>query len=417
MLLPVLASRLFALRAQEEIDPRSEFLTNEGGNGLVATLAGAVAGNIGIGSFLALFLFANQAPVIAFSVVGAYSLGLLLCAVMAPLIRRRAEANEAVGLVDLMARTHRTERLIWIWIPMAFVFVLRSAVQLGALGLIAAPVFGNAPSLAIVASAVFIAGYLLLGGYRAAVQTDIVQAGLIVICGAVLALGLPSLEGDAAPFLSFGQYEPAILVGIWLFIPWSALLAVDNWQRITIAGSTRVAQTSYAMAALVCGSLLLLMAYAGYWAPDGADMYGTFTLLAPTGMAWIATIMFVACIMSSIDTFIMPLVSTVDRSMPMRRIRLVIMTLVGLTALTAIFFSDTLDTIIAAFNSLAVFLPAAFGTLFLRAPRAKAAIGSMYVGLISVITLSSVSQSVASLVGFALAAVVYVALNLQEDGR
>lgn len=416
LLAPVLVSLLF--RSQKATrDVRDDFLTNRGRNGITATLSGAVAGNIGIGSFLALFLFAQQAPVIAFSVVGAYTLGLVLCALLAPVIRQRAKLVGAVGLIDLVARTHGSERLAPIWLSMAVVFVLRSAVQLGALGFIAAPVFAASPTMAIIVCAALIGCYLLIGGYLAAIQTDIVQAFAIVVCAAVCGLGVSRLEGTPVPFVSFGEYQPAILVGIWLFIPWSAVLAVDNWQRITIAMSTRTASLSYLLAAVICFALLFLMAYAGYRAPQGSDMYTTFALLAPPGMAWIATIMFVACIMSSIDTFIMPLVSAADESISMARIRLVIVALIGMTALTAIVFSDTLDTIITAFNSLAVFLPVAFGALFLERPSAKAAVGSVYAGLLSAIALSFVSQSVASLSGFILAVCAYAILHACERRR
>ncbi|MEL6920265.1 MAG: hypothetical protein AAFO77_04460 [Pseudomonadota bacterium] len=409
---PLLWALAFNRNAQS-VSPRDAFLTNKGANGFRATLAGAIAGNVGIGSFLALFLFANEAPILAFSIVGAYTLGLLLCAAFAATIRERAGLLGAVGLIDLIAKAHAMKHLTPIWIAVAFVFVLRSAVQLGALGFLAAAVFGGDAALTIIACAALIALYLLVGGYRAAVQSDALQAAVIVAGGVICAFGLPNLTGTPAPFFSFGEYRPAILVGIWLFIPWSAVLAVDNWQRVTLARSTQVARSAYVCAAAVCGCLFLLMAFAGLWAAQSADLYATFAILSGPNFTWVATAMFIACIMSSIDTFIMPLVSVAAQDRPMMWTRLMICALVGLTAMTAILFSDTLDNIIAAFNSLGVFLPAAFGALYLKRTSALAAVISMYAGLFSALGIGLVDQNVASVAGFVVAAMTYALVHIR----
>lgn len=406
----ILAPVILDLRTHRRIgsaNSRGLFLVNTGGNGLIATIAGAVAGNIGIGSFLAIFLFGTVSPIIAFSIVGAYTLGLFLCAYLAPAMRKAADANGTVGLVDLIARSHRVRVLGLIWIPVAVVFVLRSAVQLGALGFITASILDISATTAIVGFSVFIGVYLVIGGYRAAVQTDMAQAIIIVVSGIICLAGIGRLDGAPPAFFSFGDYEPVLLVGIWLFIPWSAVLAVDNWQRINVASSTGTARSGYIAAAFICGVLFTLMALAGYFAPAGATMYDTFQLLVPDAFAWVPVIMFVACITSSIDTFIMPLVSVMGPSVSFAKIRLTIVALVTTTALTAILFGSFLDTIIAAFNSLAVFLPAAFGAVFLRDKSALAAVLSMNAGLAASIGLSLLDQSSASLFGFAIAAFTY----------
>lgn len=414
LLAPLVWSTAFK-HSRVHADRLDAFLINRGSNGFVATMAGAVAGNIGIGSFLALFLFANQAPLLAFSIVGAYTLGLVLCAVFANKIRAKSKAVNAVGLVDLIAKSHAIHSVAPIWFPVAFVFVLRSAVQLGALGFIVANVFGGSAALTIALCALLIGSYLIFGGYRAAVQTDIFQAAMVVVVAAICAFGLPQLDGSPKALSEFGEYKPVILIGIWLFIPWSAVLAVDNWQRITVAETDQTARNAYYAASFVCCMVFAVMAFAGYYAPVGADMYATFNQLAPSGLGWIATAMFVACIMSSIDTFIMPLVSAAAANRAIAQVRGIIIALVAATALTAIFFSDTLDTIIAAFNSLAVFLPAAFGALYLTKPAGRAAMLSMYLGLATAVTVSTIDQNSASLAGFVIAVFAYAITSLVGD--
>ncbi|MEN3794545.1 hypothetical protein [Fulvimarina sp. MAC3] len=238
----------------------AEFGLNQGRNGPLATFAGALSGNIGIGSFVALYLFTAESPVLGFSIALAYSLGLVVCAALAGTIRKVAGEHGTVGLIDLVAMSEgRTGRRI-VFACFAFVFVLRSAIQLAALGFLTAPFLGGDVTVAVIVSGLLIALYLLIGGYRAAVETDIVQAGVIILAMAICMAGLPTLAAPERPFFAFGEYRPALLAGVWLFIPWSAVLAVDNWQRITLARSDGVAQVSYLAAALVCGLLFWGMA-------------------------------------------------------------------------------------------------------------------------------------------------------------
>ncbi|MGR3491982.1 MAG: hypothetical protein ACU0DW_07965 [Shimia sp.] len=387
------------------------FFENAGRNGLVATTFGAIAGNVGIGSFLAIFLFTNVAPILGFSIVGAYTIGLLFCAAFARSIRHAGELHGARGLIDLIVLAHGTVPRWAVWGPVAIVFVLRSAVQIGALGVIAATVIGGGQAAMILLAAAMITAYLILGGYRAAVQTDILQASIVMVGGAVCAWGLSALPPPKTVTGGFGEFGPALLLGIWLFLPWSALLAVDNWQRVTLARSTRTAQVSYLLAAIICGALFTLMAVAGHRAGEGASMYATFAAVPPQGLAWVATAMFVACIMSSIDTFIMPLVSALGPRTPIWRGQMMIAALMAMTAAVALTFGDALETIIAAFNSLTVFLPAAAGALYLKRRSPSAPVWSMNLGLLASATMTMVDRNLAALVGFAVALAIYWVLH------
>ena len=388
------------------------FLTNAGRNGGLATLAGAVAGNVGIGSFLAIFLFAGQSPLIGYSIVGAYTLGLVLCAWLAPLIRARADERGTIGLVDLIATTHAGTRMGWIWMPVAVVFVLRSAVQIGAIGLIAGEALGVGRGTMIAVASALMGLYLVTGGYRAAVRTDMLQAAVLVVGMAAAATGLalaPVFVPSDATFGDLGPHEPAFLVAIWLLLPWSAVLAVDNWQRIVVARTGATARGAYLVAALACGAIFATIAVAGTGAAPGASVRDTFEALMPRGASWLASAMFVACIMSSVDTFIMPLVTSLGPVFPLRTLRVLIAALVAATAALAIAFGDTLANVIAAFNGLVVFLPAALGALLLTAPPRRGAVLSMNGGLVAAVTATMVNRDAGALTGFAVAVLLYLA--------
>ena len=405
------------------------FRTNAGGNGALATFAGAVAGNVGVGSFLAIFLFGGESPVIAASIVAAYSLGLVGCAVLAPRIRARSRHSGATGLIDMLVLSSTSPALTsaaappapavraLVWLPVALVFVLRSAVQVGALALIAAEALGVGVNVAILGSALVLGGYLVVGGYRAAVLTDMAQATVLLAGMAVAAAGLGRLEGSGGAFTALGPHGPALLVAIWLFLPWSGVLAVDNWQRIVVARSDKVATGAYLAAAATCAALFAVIAMAGVRAGEGADMRATFVALMPDGYGWLVAAMLVACILSSVDTFVMPLAASLGPGTSLTRMRLAIVALVGATAACALAFGDIIATVITAFNGLAVFVPAALGALYGGPKPPFAAAASMNAGLAGAVGFMAIDQNAAALVGFALASVVYLAFLWSARAR
>lgn len=384
------------------------FLTNRGGNGIVATACGVIAGNVGIGTFLAIHAFSAASPVIGGAVVAAYAAGLLLCAALAPAIRRRAGALGAAGLVDMIAAAHGLRRKSWIWVPVAAVFVLRAAVQLSALGLLLTPVLGGNGTLAVIAGGATIGLYLALGGYRAAVGTDVAQALVILGAVAVAAFGLPPApQADGEAPVGLGPYGPALLIGIALFLPWSAVMAIDNWQRVTLAASDRTAQAGFVLAAAACVAVYAVIAVAGQRAAPGQDVFAAFVTMMPAPVGWLATVLFVACILSSIDTFIMALVTSLGPRRPLRDLRLAVAGLMGATVACTLVLGDVLTTVIAAFNGLTALLPALAGLLLLRAPPALAAALSVNAGFAATLVAGLISIETAAMAGFVVAALVY----------
>ena len=374
------------------------FRHNGAANGYVATISGAIAGNVGIGAFIAIFLFAANSPVTGFAVV-------------APAIRRAAARHGVTGLVDLLVASHGVRSPLALWIPVAIVFILRSAVQIGALGILLAPLTGGSTALGILTGTALIGLYLVVGGYRAAVGTDILQAAIIMAGTVFAAAGLLFLDSEPAPFLSLGPYNPALLAGIAIFLPWTVVLAVDNWQRVCMARSTRVAVTGYIAGAVLAGSVFLTIAFLGYLSPGQTQALAAYSGLMPAGMAWLATLVFVAAIMSSVDTFIMPLALSFGPESTIRRTRILVAALLGVTAAMAILLGDVLANVIAAFNSLTAFLPAALGAVFLRARSALPALVSMNLGVAVTAAMTLVDRETAAFAGFACAALSYGVLH------
>lgn len=213
--------------------------------------------------------------------------------------------------------------------------------------------------------------------------------------------------GDAAIAESV-IYERLCLVGIFLFLPFSAVLGIDNWQRISTAETAPVARRAYLIGALVCGLIYAMIAFAALLPGAQDDVLASFRDLMPGGAPWLADILFASAIVSSIDTFMVPLTSTFARKgLALRQLRLLIVGLFLVVAVLAGLVGDILSSVIAAFNSLVVFLPAVYGAMVLREPRQEAAIASMIAGVAVTLLLTTIDQNSAAPIGFAVSAMVY----------
>jgi len=405
------------------------FLYNAGKWSLAEMVLSIVCGNIGITTFLALILFTVESPVLGHAVALAYAAGLVICAAMAPRIHAAARTTGTYGFVDYLVAAHDIRHPILVWLPVAVVFSLRIIIQLLALGLMISASLGVGPAAAGLIAAGSVLLYLLWGGYRAATQTDVFQGGFILLglAGLLLALiGAPSESASSGTvaFFSFGTYGPALLIGVAVFLPFSAVLSIDNWQRISTAASPTMARRAFAIAAVLCGTayLIIVAATGRTGIAPGAGIpavIGGLIDMMPHGMGWLTQLMLVAAMMSSVDTLVLPLAASLLRIADktggaLWQSRLVVTVFIAVLAALGLWIADLLNTIIGAFNTLTIFLPATFGALLLgqRAPRA--AVASVCGGVIVALTLSAVAVQLAAGIAFLFSLTVYVAL-LRRD--
>jgi len=202
-------------------------------------------------------------------------------------------------------------------IPAVFATILNVIVMLGFLviNLIAgAKIFSiftgwNFWLSALIISAVVLV-YLLMGGFKAVVYTDIIQyisiVTVIVLLAVVMTRGLPILSLD----WNFFSAGPATIFGfliIGLLVPFAS---PDLWQRVYSAKDRKTAMKGIFFSVLiymcVCFALaviaLTVKALLPALDPDTALIYGFGNLLIP-GLAGLAIVLLFAAIMSSIDTY------------------------------------------------------------------------------------------------------------------
>ncbi|MBB99632.1 MAG: hypothetical protein CML67_08865 [Rhodobacteraceae bacterium] len=400
---------------------RADFIFNSGRTGTLATVAGIVCGNIGAGTFVALLLFSDASPILGVSLAAAYALGLVICAAIAPAVHRQSRRYGVHGLVDLIVAAHGVRHPLAIWLPIAFVFLLRTAVQLLALAAILAAIMPVSNLAALVLASALTGIYTAIGGYRVATETDIFQAIVILAGIGVLTVtnagGMPHIEN----IFDLGPYKLPLLVGIWLFIPVSAVLAIDNWQRMATARAPAVARRGFLLAAPLCLFCYMGIVWLGLKGHAGEEVLAVLRATMPDHWRWLADVMLIAVLMSTMDTFVMPLVTSLERTRyTLRQLQLIVLTLFAVLAIAAYTMGPLLNSIIAAFSSLVVFLPAVLAALLWRRLSAAAAIVSLNLGVAVSLILVGVDLNYAAFGGFAAASFTYgIAwmLALRKDAR
>ena len=138
----------------------------------------------------------------------------------------------------------------------------------------------------------------------------------------------------------------------------------------------------------------------------------------PQTWIWLVDLMLIAVVMSTMDTFVMPLMAGLERTeLSLRRLQLIVAALFTLLGLSAALFADVLNSIISAFSSLAVFLPVVWASVRGRRVSAPAAIVSLNVGIAVTVLLTTVDLNSAALAGCLLSWLLYETVSRFAPGQ
>ena len=178
--------------------------------------------------------------------------------------------------------------------------------------------------VAVVVMGVVTMAYLLLGGFKAVMRTDLLQFALMFLVFVVL-VPVKANFTELDLELNFGSPGPVRSLSFFLSALGGLFVGADVWQRVYSARSGRVARTSLFLSAavwLVFGGCLVLLGIAARGSPgataEGALFAGLFELL-PDEFASVATVAILAALMSTLDTEIFLLASMVAKDVVARR--------------------------------------------------------------------------------------------------
>ena len=205
---------------------------------------------------------------------------------------------------------------------------------------------------------VIISIYLILGGFKAVVRTDAIQfIGLLVLSVLLIYLlsnySLQLSPADLNIFhISFGELLSFFLVGV--IVP---LASAELWQRIYAVESVQTFKKSMIWLAVLLVIVGIVLLFIGLIIrneipaanPDTALVDG-FSALLPAGLTGLAVVVFYSTIMSSADSYLFAVSSSItqdlfhrkqtDSSVKKSRFWIVVLAILGI--LIAIFVKEVL---------------------------------------------------------------------------
>jgi len=357
----------------------SEFLiANRSVGTLLTTVSvSAVIGGVFLGSISGL---AFELGFGALWLVAGFAMGIVLLGVVAEKIKSIADQHHFLTLSDylFMKFDSRTGYLGAAVLFAAFLFLLAGQFIVG--GQLFSSLFALEYSFAVIAMGVVTLAYLLLGGFKAVIRTDLLQFAVMAL---VFVLFIPLNANVMELKLEFDIASPGFLGIASLFLSGVAgcFMGADIWQRLYSARNGRVARNSLLLSAaiwLIFGVCLVLLGMAAQGASgvtaDRALFYGLFVSL-PQQLAGVAIVALLAALMSTIDTEVFLLGSSIakdfiarDRKMSqegMASIVRVAMVAVAVPAMMiAIYWPSVLDVLFVFSSLMLALFPAVLASLY-----------------------------------------------------
>ena len=203
--------------------------------------------------------------------------------------------------------------------------------------------------------AVFVLTYLLIGGFKAVVTTDVLQYGAIVIIFIIFAFVL--LQGITIPAAEWdiGAAGLKNIFGFFLLGILIPFASPELWQRVYAVKDLRTLRQGIFYSVIVYIVIAFLLALVGLAIktqfpgidPDTALIHG-FAQLLPAGLAGLAIVIFFAAFMSSIDTYAYTAASSfvhdffkkLSKKEIVTAIKITLVGVVALTSVVAVIIQD-----------------------------------------------------------------------------
>ena len=282
------------------------------------------------------------------------------------------------------------------------------SIQFMAVGNIISPLFNIAYPTIVIGAGLVVLAYLLLGGYKAVINTDLLQAILMfgLLIGLTFFIEIGPVNFSQSIFAAgTTTFFSLLLIGIFIIFA-----SADIWQRIFSARSAKIARNSLFLTTLlflIFGFATTLIGVAAFnhfpeIDPGEAFFWGLSALL-PVWLLGVGIVMVLATIMSTIDTEVYLLASNIGKDFVARTkkdisdielgkiIRATMIVLVFIAMLIAIFVRDIV-TVLFGLASFGLSLsPAIVGSLFWKL-KPKAVFFSMLGGVLAFAVLIVTGQ-------------------------
>lgn len=330
---------------------------------------------IGGGAIVAYGAYIYEFGVAGLSLYVGVLLSMFLFAYYTPRIREGDSAGEHLTLADyFFANFGRKAGLIaaGILVVAIYLFLVNQFIAGSA---VLSSIAGWSYETALLTCGIVVMVYLLLGGMKSVVKTDIFQFFTMIVLLVVLGFAMVNGTGVDPHLLKLTNMSPALVISFILYGIFIPFASAEIWQRIYIAKTTSIARRGLVGAGiciLILGIAITLLGLAAKTAYPGIDPseavpYGMKHLL-PVGLLGLGLAVLFAAIMSSVDTIVFYLSSSIAKDgfgrfknineqelQRITKVAILVVTLVGL--LGAYFMRSIIDVIITVAGITSGFVP------------------------------------------------------------
>jgi SSS family solute:Na+ symporter len=284
---------------------------------LTATL---VASMIGGNSIVSTMAFVYQYGIsVLWAPIGTL-LGFLVLALLVPKLKKLSEEHRFYTLPDFIHKKYGKTASI----PTAFIVFL---VYLGFLliqfiagGIILSSITGWSYVFSVVLMGVIVITYITAAGFKAVIRTDVFQYFIIFLL-VILSISLFFNAGEiATENLNLFSAGPVNIAAFLLYGFIIIITGAEIWQRIYAGKNVRTVKKSLIWSGILTAAFLSIIVLMGLFVqtkfpsivPETALAVG-FSQLLPNYLIGIGLVMLFAAIMSSLDTFLFVLSTSVSK--------------------------------------------------------------------------------------------------------
>ncbi|MCF8378402.1 MAG: sodium:solute symporter family protein [Bacteroidales bacterium] len=288
---------------------------------------------------------------------------------------------------------------------------------------------GMSYEMALIVSSSIIAIYLLAGGFQSVIKTDIFQ--YIVLFSLFVFLGFILIRDDHSfshEMVDLSRMDPLMTI---VFIAFGVLIifqSAEYWQRVYAAKNSRVVKKGLILSAILVvltGLVVSVVGLSAHLHVPGIESRNAFaeglTILVPDHLIGAGLILLFAAVMSSADTIIFVLASSISKDyisqfknqqltdhklMVYTRLFILLFSVMGFTF--AYFLRDLVAVIIFITGIGFTVIPAAIATFHFKIEK-QAAQASLVAGLVYILILIFTNNLIAEL---SIASIVVSAITL-----
>ncbi|MEM0940491.1 MAG: sodium:solute symporter family protein [Bacteroidota bacterium] len=288
--------------------------------GFLALTATLVASMIGGNGLISMMSFVYQYGLSTLWVPFGLLLGFLVTVIFAPKIKKLSDENGFYTLPDFIHNKYGKSAGISTASILFLIYIGYFLTQFIAGGVILSTITGWSYAFSVVLMGAVVTLYITASGFNAVIKTDIVQYFILLLL-VVLSLSLFANSGEIDPKnLSLMAANPVDIITFLVYGLVVITIGAEVWQRIYAAKDIKTIKKSLIWSGVFTVIIFSFIVLMGLFAqtrfpdavPEKALALG-FSSLLPNYLKGIGLVVLFAAIMSSLDTFLFVLSTSVSK--------------------------------------------------------------------------------------------------------